>query len=365
MLKIVHCADLHLTEPSEGQKAVDCFVTFTRIIDFTNQQHAHLLLIAGDLYDSIFASQKLIASVQNELARCRAQIYICGGNHDYCGINSPLNAAGYSENVHILAPGKITTYPLPQFHSVLYGCSFGSPHTQLSPLYGFEAKEDGLFHIGLLHGDSMRQNSDYAPMTIDQIDHSNLHYLALGHVHSADNLPCSSKTIASYPGTPQSRRFGESGGVNLVMVENGAVTLTHHDLSVRHYLTLTVSISDCKNDSDVASAVFEQVNCIDTPAECCCRITLTGKITGSYHPQPKVIEQLLSKTFYQISVKNKTITVPDPNDPAFAYSLQGLFLQEINQRLADCNDIKQRKFIQLAKLYGSQAFYQEVNIDAD
>ncbi len=53
-----------------------------------------------------------------------------------------------------------------------------------SVLSGFRAPEDGLIHIGLLHGDVTASDSRYRPIRTADIAGSALDYLALGHVHS-------------------------------------------------------------------------------------------------------------------------------------------------------------------------------------
>lgn len=364
MLKIVHCADLHLTTADGRAAEADSFVTFCRIIDFANEQNAELMLIAGDLFDSVFVPLSLIQAVQKELARCNAEVYICGGNHDYCGIGSPLTADGYPQNVHLLAPGPMQKILLPAWKTVLYGCSFDAPHSSISPLSGFEAENDGLFHIGLLHADAMHAPSDYAPITLEQIDRANLDYLALGHVHTHEILPCASKTVASYPGTPQPRRFSEAGGgVNLVTVQSRTVTLTHHDLSARHYLTLTADMTGCDSDTEAAKRILHAANALDEPSHCRFEVTLTGET--AYQPNLPVMEKLLESAFYRLTLKDETLSVPDLSDPAAGYSLSGIFLRRINQRIQDCTDPAERKKLLLARKYGLQAFYREVKIDAD
>lgn len=364
MFRFVHCADLHLTPPSASEKGADCFLTFQRIINFTNEQNAALLLIAGDLFDSIFAPQPLIQAVKKELARCHAKIFVCGGNHDYCGMFSPLSA-GYSDNVCVIPSGGIHRYELPELNAVLYGTSFHAPHSSVSPLDGFEAENDGKLRIGLLHADAMHTDSAYAPVTVSQIDRSNLHYLALGHVHSHEILPCGSNTTASYPGTPQPRSFRETnGGINLITVQDGVCSLTHHELSVRKYLTVSAEISDCHTDSDCAKKILTRV--LDSYEPECCHVKaiLTGECSH-FQPQLSVIERMLAGKFCSLSLEDDTLSVPDCSDSAFALSLPGLFLHHIDERIQNSADPEEKKRLMLARKYGLQAFYKEVNIHAD
>ncbi len=363
--RMVHCADLHLSALTGEDRSADAFLTFRRILDFTDEMGASLLLIAGDLFDSVYAPESLVKAVQTELARCKAQVLICGGNHDYYALGAPLCAQGYPGNVRIFPAGGITRCSIPALSVTVYGRSFDAPHEQSSFLSAFCCPDDGSYQIGLFHGDVTGHESVYAPMSLARIDGCGFDYLALGHQHAASILPTASKTVASYPGMPQARRFSDGyGGVNLITVENGVTTLTHHDLCVRPYLSFSVEVNGCSNDSQLAQMILQAAKQMTEPQKSACRITLTGSRENGYHIDHTFVRQLLREDFYLLELKDETVS-PVVEAELADYSLQRLFLQQIAARLDACRSAEQRELVTLARKYGLQAFYGEVDIDAD
>ncbi len=362
-LRILHCADLHLVHPLTEGFAADAFATLRRIIDFTEQIGASVLLIAGDLFDSVHTPERLVEAVQKEFSRCSAEVFIAAGNHDYLAIGAPLSQLGYSSNVHIFPAECIHKFTLPQLGLSIYGKSFDAPHCESSPFAGFTAEEDGSYRIGLFHADVTAAESRYAPIRMDEIDRLGLDYLALGHKHAAHNLACASKTIASYPGTPPARRFSDGfGGVNLISLENSVATLTHHDLCVRQYLSFEVDVTDCSDSHEVAKRMLAAANDRCEPKETCCRITLVGVLQRSV--DLSMVKLLLQDAFYQLECKDQS-NPPQARPGQAEYSLQSIFLQKLEQKLQDCTTEEEVQTLQLAIQYGLQAFYGEVNIDAD
>lgn len=74
---------------------------------------------------------------------------------------------------------------------------------------------------------------------------SGLHYLALGHSHSASGLKRAGKTYYAWPGCPEGRGFDETGdkGVYLGQLEGGRVSLDFVPLARRRYLTPSLDIT--------------------------------------------------------------------------------------------------------------------------
>ncbi len=72
--------------------------------------------------------------------------------------------------------------------AVVYGSAFTSLYRMDSPLAGFHAQEEDLAAFGCFHGDLSSAHSRYGPITHNEIAASGLHYLALGHSHSASGL---------------------------------------------------------------------------------------------------------------------------------------------------------------------------------
>ncbi len=356
---VLHCADLHLTAWEDKAYAADAFLTFRRILALAKRQKASLLLIAGDLFDAVSAPQSLITAVQNELAGCDAEIIICGGNHDPIALGAPLARPGYSENVHILPPGKVTSLDFPALGVRVYGGSFGLSHEPNALLANCHALPCDRFQIGLFHGDVTENGGDYAPITQGMIAACGLDYLALGHQHTAKQIKNPSKTAVYYPGTPQPRRFSESGGVNILRIQNGSCQVTHQTVAAREYHSFSVEISECENDTAVLQAILSAARARCDCQKSACRITLCGQVTG-YRPDVPFLRGQLREEFALLQLSDETVTLPDGKDEA-DYSLQQMFYKQMQLRMAQATDQKQRETIALAIRYGLKAFYGEID----
>ena len=90
MAKIFHCADLHLDSPFSGQSAENSrllrqsvFDTFRRAVERAYAEHCDLFLIAGDMFDSEFASPATLEAVMSLFESHEKMVFaVSPGNHD-------------------------------------------------------------------------------------------------------------------------------------------------------------------------------------------------------------------------------------------------------------------------------------------
>ena len=360
MVSIVHCADLHLASAQS-----DAYTAFCNIITYTNRLQADLLLIAGDLYDSVFAPSPLIKAVQEQLARCSAKVFICGGNHDYLAAHAPLCKEGYPGNVTIAASGKMQSYPIKELSCTVHSCSFDAPHIKTSPLAGFHAPKDGRIHIGLLHTQVTSSDSVYAPISPKEIADSALHYLALGHKHTDETIQNCGNTVARYSGTPQPRRFDENGAIwYLVLDQNGILKQQRISAAVTLYQNVAVSVDGVSDNIQAAKRITDTLAEYDLSNSRFC-VSLTGETQNAYRPETNEILRLIGGDYPELRLVDQSIPGCDQNDPSCRYSLQGNFLSRMEELLANAKTEQEKEQILLARRYGLQAFYGEVKIDAD
>ena len=148
---------------------------------------------------------------------------------------SPYGKFPWPDHVHIFTQAAPARVEVPQLGAVVYGSAFTSLYRMDSPLAGFHAQEEDLAAFGCFHGDLSSAHSRYGPITHNEIAASGLHYLALGHSHSASGLKRAGKTYYAWPGCPEGRGFDETGdkGVYLGQLEGGRVSLDFVPLARR------------------------------------------------------------------------------------------------------------------------------------
>jgi exonuclease SbcD len=218
--RFVHAADLHLDTPFEGIRDTAPAVNralreasldaFDSLVDLCVERDAAFLLIAGDVYDG--AERGLRAQLRfrqglERLSESGVQVFVVHGNHDPAEEGWSA-IRDWPESVTVFGSERVEARPvvrdglrLASVHGISYPRRDVSENLSLAfPRRGAAdgAGETGL-RIGLLHC-NVGGNSDHAPYaacSLTDLAAADMHYWALGHVHSRRTL-----ASASHPGEP-------------------------------------------------------------------------------------------------------------------------------------------------------------------
>ena len=354
MVRILHAADFHLDSAYGALTAEQAAVrrresreNLTRLVDYANDHQAQLMLLAGDLFDSdaIFSQTGEMLAV--ELARFCGEVVIAPGNHDYYDQRSAYAKLLWPENVHIFKQDVMESIAFPQYGCVVHGAAFVREEAEALPLDNLTA-EDGMLHIGVLHGDVGSKDSRYRPISIDQIAQSGLAYLALGHVHGFGGVLQAGKTAYAYPGCLEGRGFDEPGekGFLLGDVTQGRAELTFVPFARHRYEILNVDVTD----QQPLTAVTGRLPADTT--EDIYRIVLTGETEEPI--RMGWLQRELENRFYHLELRDQTRLRQDIWEKCGEDSLRGLFLREMRQRY-DCADEAERRTIEQAVRFGLAA----------
>lgn len=228
MIKILHCADLHLDSGFSGCDDGTTAGLRTRlravpqmIAGLCRQERCDMLLISGDVFDGAYTKESFCA-LKDALQEAQIPVFISPGNHDCVTPDSPWKKEIWPENVHIFRNSIVESVVLPELDCRIYGAGFSSMDCA-SLLGNFRPIGNERYHIGVFHGDPLQSNSPYNPISQSQVATSGLDYLALGHVHKQGQFRAG-KTLCAWPGCAMGRGFDETGekGVFLVTLEERA-----------------------------------------------------------------------------------------------------------------------------------------------
>ncbi len=225
-MKILHSADWHLDAPLQGYEELKETLLSVpgRIAALCRREGCDLVLLAGDLFDGSY-TQKSYRAVYDALKEMQVPVFISPGNHDFITPESPYIKEKWPENVHIFRLNQIEKVSLPGV--TVWGAGYTSMECA-GLLEKFTAEETGL-QIGIFHGD-ISPRSTYCPITKKQVEESNLHYLALGHIHKGDFFTAGN-ALCAFPGCPMGKDFGEDG-------EKGVYIIDTDDLSAPRFVSL-------------------------------------------------------------------------------------------------------------------------------
>ncbi len=265
LIRFVHTADLHLDRQFRGIRGMPSrvaevlrtatFDTFQHIIDFTIEQKADALLIAGDVYDgedrSLRAQLHLIEGLER-LDAAGIRGFICHGHADPLDdwtsrMRFPRLAHRFGpvpEAVPVDGDGLVEvagisnspSAPIPNLPQALVNAA-SAPHT-----------------IGMFYGDIDPWRKQLPDLAVN--------YWALGMRHKRQIVQAGEPHII-YPGTPQAVQPNQAGpcGVYLVDVEeDGATTTQFYALDAIRWAVINVEISDVESEAALLEMLMLRVN---------------------------------------------------------------------------------------------------------
>ena len=353
MIKFLHAADLHLDSPfaslSPAQAAIRRKEQLELLQSLTDAANAHacdLVLLAGDLFDADNAYPETVTALSRALAGLRAEVFLAPGNHDYLAPGSAYLTHDWPENVHIFTSQQISCFALPEKNCRVWGAGFVRAHC--GPLLeGFSAPDDGVLDLMVLHGDATGAGSEYNPVTKQQIERSNLDYLALGHIHQASGPLRAGKTAYAWPGCAMGRGFDELGakGAYLGTLDETGCKLEFLPLCKRKYEILRVTAG-----SDALAAVEAALP--ESTQDDIYRVVFTGE---SEPVDVRALYTALSPRFFGLTLRDETTPRRDLWAGCEDDTLRGLFLRELKARYDAAQSEQARQTVALAARYGVYA----------
>lgn len=321
MLKLLHCADLHLDSPFSGLDLAKSEAAreeqrelFRSLICHAKNRRVDLLLIAGDLFDSGFTSSATLKFVSDMLATLSCPVIISPGNHDPY-IENGLYSAHLPDNVYLFKSEKLSSFYFEKINVAVHGYAFTSARHEESPLDGELSLDPTKVNILCAHTDFDVPLSPYAPISARQLSTSGFDYAALGHVHNPPAIATYGKTVTAYSGCLQGRSFDELGfgGAIEVNIEGSKVSCERVTLAKRRYMTEALDVTGACSDADVSSMLRERIVFGNYKEETALRVTLTGLLTPEYTPNPTAIADS-TKGLYKLEVRDETTPLLDYED---------------------------------------------------
>ncbi|MBR2906515.1 MAG: DNA repair exonuclease [Clostridia bacterium] len=311
MIKILHTGDLHLGSPFSGlspRESRRCRErqeeSFGKMIGYAKAEGISLFLIAGDLFDGDAVSTDTLDNVFDALASLPCPVVIAPGNHDPYRVGSPYTARVLPENVYVFDSEALTRFSFPTLGVDVFGYAFTSPAYRESPLASLPDNfclGEGL-SILLAHGDLDSPLSRYAPIRSQDLARSGADYVALGHVHNAeDEILSVGATAYAYCGFPEGRSFDECGFGSFRVITLSSDASVDSPIegaervrcSTHRYESRRCDVTGCESDPDTAERIRAFLAENGFGSETTLRLTLDGEVSPRYTPDPSRIAGLL------------------------------------------------------------------------
>ncbi len=273
-MKVLHTGDLHLDGAfcSYGQRDAEAQREQSRellanIFAKAKEEGCELILIAGDLFDSKFVSEKTGELFCSLVEKSGLTVVVAPGNHDHYFENSFYEKAAkrLGERLVLFTSPELQVFELEEKKVKLFGYAFTSAVLKENPLDGAFIQNDGYLHIFCAHGDLDEPLSNKAPLSKLQLEGLGFDYVALGHTHNVGDCEDEEGRIR-YCGFPEGRGFDElgEGRVWIVDVEREGCKAKKISLSKRAFYIINAEIN-----FDDGVAVAEEEICAAVTSNGC------------------------------------------------------------------------------------------------
>lgn len=352
-MKFIHTGDIHLDSPfanlgnprKADQRREELNGCLLHLINYAKKRDIHVVLIAGDLFESEQPRIGLFRAVMEQMRRAgNIRFFIAPGNHDPYHARSLYALEPLPENVKVFGT-EMEQVELKD-GVTLYGRGFAHAHERQSLLRGFHAQCTGP-SILLMHGE-VAPESDYGPISRKDIADSGVTYLALGHVHQYSGVQREGGTTWTYPGIPMGRGFDEQGQKGFISgkVDTQGVRLKWVPLSGRQYREISVDVTGMTVAEEIAGDIKHALE--QKGSEHIYRVTLTGTRPTAGLPDVKLLARMVQSSAFSVEVQDNTHIEVDWDMVAKEASLRGIFVRRMQQRLKNAATEQERELCRLA-----------------
>lgn len=365
MLKLLHTADVHLGAKfvGLGEKGTiqrdQVRASFKQLISLAIAEDVDIVLIAGDLFDSNQQPSRNIDLVVEQLGLLAAnKIPVCliPGTHDCFDSGSIYRKVNLEEkcpNLTLFTIESWTCKEFPNLGLTVYGKPNLSNRSHKSPLEGLSRLTKTPYHVAMAHGSlnipSVIAEDDHV-FTPEQIQNSQMDYIALGHWHR--QYPCSDKgVVAWYSGPPEliSTDQREPGSVLVVTIlDSGKIKVETRQTGMRCCEDLEIDLSDFEALSQLKSNIVEGAN-----PNLVRKVVLKGLRREDMLLSPEELEAELSDGFFYLRIADQSHPrTSELTEDAYKDQLiLGKFIRLMKEYIETCEG-EEREIAEEALQYG-------------
>jgi exonuclease SbcD len=363
MLKVLHTADIHLGTKFSGLgnksnlQREQLRTTFKNLIATAINEGANIVLIAGDLFDANQQPQRNIDLVIEQfhlLKEKNIPVCLVPGTHDSLDSSSiyrKVDFEGKCSNLKIFTDEDMSYKEYPDLDLTVYGKPNLSSRSYVSPLKGLKRSTSSKFHIAMAHGSFYipeKIAEDDHVFRLEQIEASEMDYLALGHWHRV--YSCSEKPQAWYSGPPEwisDQR--EQGAVLVVSLSDaGEVKIEPKEIGLRDYDEMAIDMGGIQDLTTLKARISEGAN-----QNLVRKFTLKGLRDAELIINPEEVENELGKEFFHLKVSDEShVKVKEISESTYEGQLiKAKFIKLMNAKIAS-SEADEKEIAESALQYG-------------
>lgn len=368
-MRLIHCADLHLdskmtanlSKEQARERKAELLNTFVRMVKYGEEQKVKAILIAGDLYDTrnISAAAKNVLQ-DTILSHPDIEFYYLRGNHDGESFLSAWNPL--PENLKLFSKDW-TTYVLGEQENItISGVELSRDNT--NTIYNTLVLKPECCNIVMLHGQEVETNASGKEETISlrRLQHKNIDYLALGHVHEYREGALDSRGVYCYSGCLEGRGFDECGEHGFVLLnvdeQTGKIEREFVPFASRRLYEVFVDVTGSMTTSMIAQKVGLALEAYSPDS--LVKLVLVGEVDVACEKNLDFLQKQFEDSFYFFKVLDETKFQVDYQAFALDASLKGEFVRQV----MGAEDISSQDQMEIVR-YGIQALAGEELMECD
>jgi len=336
ILKIIHCADIHLdsalnTKFDEEKSAIrkhEILAAFVSMVRYAAANGVEAVIIAGDLFDTCRIDRAAGEVVYDLILKyTNIDFYYLQGNHERDGFVSFIDEK----------PGNLLLFENEWMSYIANDRRKGNivvtginAQMQVSG-FGYDYYEELVldeedFNIVVLHGEF-----DVRKFAGKEID-----YLALGHIHEYRDGRIDAKGIWCYPGCLTGRGFDECGKHGFVLLdidENTRVMKRKFiQMTERGTDKIEIDVSGCGTDMQIVDVIEETFLKAGINEDSIVRAVLCGDIDAEQRIDLHFIKKMFEDRLFYFEVEDRTGLKADDDSYMKEMTLKGEYVRTVKRR---------------------------------
>ena len=326
MLKLIHCADIHLGSKMEAklpsakveERRRELRQTFNRMIEYARENGIRAILLSGDVFDSdrplrrdkLFFYEAVKGNPDIDFIYLR-------GNHD--GKESYTEEG--LENLKAFSDSW-TTYSYGDVD--ITGIELADKN-ELS-LYSTLSLDSAKTNIVMLHG-TVSDRSGAGLVNLRELKNRNIDYLALGHYHSYKEEALDDRARYAYSGCLEGRGFDECGECGYILIDTDTPKVSHKFISFarRAMRIISLPLDEIQSSTEIIERAAYALRSI--PSSDLIRLELCGSYTPGLWKDISAITRVFENKFYYFEVKDVSRISVNPDDYRYDRTLKGEFIR--------------------------------------
>lgn len=329
MIKIIHCADVHLGSkinarlPDEKVKMrrAEVLVTFQRMVEYAKANGVRAIVLSGDVFDSDRPIKKDKDAFYHVVKNNPDIDFLyLRGNHD--------GGQTYEESFDNLKlfSDEWVTYTYGDVN--ISGVEMTS--TNASSLYSSLKLAADKINLVALHG-QVDKTDGVDRVNLSKLRDKNIDYLALGHVHTYEKGRLDKRGEYAYSGCLEGRGFDDIGEKGFVLLTiDGSVSSQFIPFAKRKIVEIPVDISGLTDHFVSCDTACAKVRADKTcTKDDLVLVKVCGEIAFDGQELAGDIQKRLEGEYFFVDVKDKTRPIFDVSKYETDKSLLGEFVRTV------------------------------------